>query len=141
MAQSTPEAATLSPFTELSLPSLGLERIDPFELSGEASSETRSRLPTRSVVLLSPPRRDRESASRGGRGGGEPGGGGGIEGDEGGGMRTWLRGRMGRDGDKQAMEKRQNLAAFWALGLLNNVVYVIMLAGAKGMYQRADRCG
>ncbi|EWM22857.1 cln3like protein [Nannochloropsis gaditana] len=46
-------------------------------------------------------------------------------------MRTWLRGRMGRDGDKQAMEKRQNLAAFWALGLLNNVVYVIMLAGAK----------
>lgn len=56
-------------------------------------------------------------------------------------MRTWLRGRMGRDGDKQAMEKRQNLAAFWALGLLNNVVYVIMLAGAKGTYQRADRCG
>jgi len=30
------------------------------------------------------------------------------------------------------MEKRQNLAAFWALGVLNNVVYVIMLAGAKG---------
>jgi hypothetical protein len=30
------------------------------------------------------------------------------------------------------MEKRQNLTAFWALGVLNNIVYVIMLAGAKG---------
>ena len=37
------------------------------------------------------------------------------------------------------VEKRQNLAAFWALGLLNNVVYVIMLAGAKGESGRKGR--
>lgn len=29
------------------------------------------------------------------------------------------------------MERRRNLLAFWLLGLINNSVYVIMLAGAK----------
>ena len=33
---------------------------------------------------------------------------------------------------RQQMEKRQNLIAFWLLGVINNSVYVIMLAGAKG---------
>ncbi|GAB5037452.1 protein btn1 [Nannochloropsis oceanica] len=44
----------------------------------------------------------------------------------------WWGGRR-KEGETVArqIEKRHNLAAFWALGLLNNIVYVIMLAGAK----------
>jgi len=45
----------------------------------------------------------------------------------------WWGGKRREGGGRRLqMEKRQNLAAFWALGVLNNVVYVIMLAGAKG---------
>ena len=32
------------------------------------------------------------------------------------------------------IEKRQNLIAFWLLGLVNNSVYVIMIAGATGRW-------
>lgn len=49
-----------------------------------------------------------------------------------------MRGGEGGSGPRQdvepvRMEKRTNLVAFWLLGLFNNSIYVIMLAGAKGM--------
>lgn len=52
----------------------------------------------------------------------------------------WWGGRR-KEGETVArqIEKRHNLAAFWALGLLNNIVYVIMLAGAKGEGGRKEK--